>query len=281
MCVGVLSACSFSSNLLNSPPLPSLPPSPLRSSLLAVWSVTLLPPPLHLRLQTILEEDLEDPVYQVTLRQITWLPSPAAFLASQLALLCVHCGETLSLLLPPDVHRYYVKSREVGGTKICAVLVLVCLRACLGAWFPQLHVEVSWLLWGRFSDSSSAFQCSSIKKKKCCWNKVLCDFTIFDPFWLFLIFHTSPCHFFSFPLSTADVVVHCVWGGTRAHPWPIRRGHLSGTHKFVLLSACLSLFPRVSAAVPTPPTGSKTFKIFLPTGKNWCLIFLVKLWLQI
>lgn len=165
MCVGVLSACSFSSNLLNSPPLPSLPPSPLRSSLLAVWSVTLLPPPLHLRLQTILEEDLEDPVYQVTLRQITWLPSPAAFLASQLALLCVHCGETLSLLLPPDVHRYYVKSREVGGTKICAVLVLVCLRACLGAWFPQLHVEVSWLLWGRFSDSSSAFQCSSIKKK--------------------------------------------------------------------------------------------------------------------
>lgn len=117
------------------------------------------------------------------------------------------------------------------------------------------------------------FNAHLLKQKKWCWNKVLCDFTIFDPFWLFFIFHTSPCHFFSFPLSTADVVVHCVWGGTRAHPWPIRRGHLSGTHKFVLLSACLYLFPRVSAAVPTPPTGSKTFKLFLPTGKNWCLIF--------
>lgn len=118
-------------------PVSRLLPCAPRCSLSDLWLCF----PAAARLQTILEEDLEDPVYQVTLRQITWLPSPAAFLASQLALLCVHCGETLSLLLPPDVHRYYVKSREVGGTKICAVLVLVCLRACLGAWVPQLRVR--------------------------------------------------------------------------------------------------------------------------------------------
>lgn len=225
------------------PPTPSpptcltlrlFPLSCLSPLLLAVWSVPLLP--AAARLQTILEEDLEDPVYQVTLWQITWLLSPAAFLASQLALLCALWGDTFSAG-SSDIHRYYVKSREVGGTKICAILVLVGLRACLGAWFPEIRVGFLGCF-GEGFDSFLTFRCSSIKK---CCSKILCDFTIFIPL-AFLYLPHLPCHFFSFPLSTADVVVHCVWGGTRAHPWPIRRGHLSGTHKCVVLPACVIFF---------------------------------------
>lgn len=78
---------------LNSPPLPSLLSSHPCSSLLPVWSLPLFPAAAA-HPQTILEEDLEDPVYQVTSWPIPLLLSPAAFLASQLAPLCVHCGET-------------------------------------------------------------------------------------------------------------------------------------------------------------------------------------------
>lgn len=123
----VLSAYSFSTNLLNSLTLPSL----LSSSLLAVWSVPLLA--TAERLQTILEEDLEDPVYQVTLWQITWLLSLAAFLAGQLALLCVHCGETRSLLVPQTSTDVMWNQGEVRDTKLCdpGSCVFVCMFRCM------------------------------------------------------------------------------------------------------------------------------------------------------
>lgn len=77
-----MSCCAFRLlfllHRLNSPPLPSLLSSPLRSfSPPRLISPPLFPAAAHL--QTILEEDLEDPVYQVISWPITSLLSPAAF----------------------------------------------------------------------------------------------------------------------------------------------------------------------------------------------------------
>lgn len=89
-CEAAMSRCAFRLlfllHRLNSPPLL---PSPLCSSLslLPVWSLPLFPAAAHL--QTILEEDLEDPVYQVTSWPIaSLLLSTCCILVSLLLSVC-------------------------------------------------------------------------------------------------------------------------------------------------------------------------------------------------
>lgn len=176
-------------------------------------------------------------------------------LASQLAPLCVHCGETGPCL---------VTLWQCGNSTICAVWwvrcpqmctlrrsnlcdhgsrVSVCMSASWGAWLAERCIIF-------FSAASGNF---------CCLNSPPCVTGIYSltafkwgpidsAVWLisaisqlfsqFLYLPISLLHLVFLSSSAADVVVHCVWGGTRAHPWPIGWEHLSGTHKLVL-PACV------------------------------------------
>lgn len=163
--------------------------------------------------------------------------------------LCALWGDTFSAG-SSDVHRYNVKSREVGGTKICAILVLDCLRACLGAWFPEIHVGFLGCF-GEGFDSSLTFQCSSVKK--CCWNKILCDFTIFIPLAFLYLPHLPLSLLFLSSLHCWRCSTLCLRRDTSPSVTHQKRAFIR--YPQVCRVACLCyLFPRVSAAVPTPPT---------------------------
>lgn len=129
---------------LNSPPLPSLLSSPLCSPLPAVvWSFPLFAVTAHL--QTILEEDLEDPVYQVTSRTIISLPSPAAFLPSELAALCVHCGETAPVWLQRGNNTTRVRCLYVWNHPLKSVCsrACSCVSVCMSAsWGCMISLEM-------------------------------------------------------------------------------------------------------------------------------------------
>lgn len=107
--------------------------------------------------------------------------------------LCALWGDTFSVG-SSDVHRYYVKLREVGDTKnLCdpGSPASVCMLGCMiplnkRRYFLAASGKVYWV------DSSSTFQCSSIEN--CCLTKLLCDFTIFYIFFIPLAFLYLP-HF--------------------------------------------------------------------------------------
>lgn len=164
--------------------------------------------------------------------------------------LCALWGDTFSAG-PSDVHRYYAKSMEVGGTKICAILVRVCLCACLGAWFPQIRVG-SLGCFGEGFDSSSTFQCSPFKK--CCRNKVLCDFTIFIPLAFLYLPHFPLSLLFLSSLHCWRCSTLCLRRDTSPSVTHQKRAFIRYPQVCPVVCLCY-LFHRVWAAVPTPPRG--------------------------
>lgn len=97
-------------------------------------------------MQTILEEDLEDPVYQVTSCPITLLLSPAAL---KLVPFGVHCGETAAVCVGSTT------LRSVCGF-VCMIIEVLCIfcdfglrrsHLCITDNFPSTVVKCQKTVW--------------------------------------------------------------------------------------------------------------------------------------
>lgn len=118
-----------------------------------------------------------------------------------------------------------------GSTTLSTVRGCVCMSIEGFLWFPC-----------KPSLSHRGLFFNYFKCQKTVWLTTFAVSPLFSQFLILQLFFCDSFFVFALPPpSAADVVVHCVWGGTRAHPWPIRGKHISGTHKLFLCCFCFKM----------------------------------------